>query len=47
MNSRLAPRTTRDDRFNRVPIATSECPETSGAISGPRAARSVERSTSM
>ena len=47
MNSRLAPRTTRDPRPSRVPIARSEWPEMSGATSGASAARSVDRSTSM
>ncbi len=40
-------RTTREPRARREPMAMSECPETSGATSGSRAARSVERSTSM
>ena len=47
MNSRLAPRTTRDAGLSRVPIARSECPEISGATSGSSAARSVDRSTSQ
>ena len=47
MISRFGPRTTRDPRANRVPIATSEWPEISGATSGSNAARSVDRSTSM
>ena len=34
MISRLAPRTTREPRLSRVPIARSECPEISGATSG-------------
>ncbi len=47
MNSRLGPRTTRAERLRRVPIAMSECRDTSGAMSGIRALRSVERSTSQ
>ena len=47
MTSRLAPRTTREPRPSRVPIARSECPETRGATKGANAARSVDRSTSM
>ncbi len=46
MNSRLPPRTTREDPASRVPIATSEWPESSGATSGSSAARSVDRSSS-
>ena len=42
-----APRTTRDPRASRVPMATSEWPDTSEATSGSSAFRSVERSTSM
>ncbi len=47
MNSRLAPRTTRELRASREPIARSEWPEISGATSGSSAFRSVDRSTSM
>ena len=47
MNSRFGPRTTRLDRASRLPIAMSEWPEISGATSGSRARRSVDRSTSM
>ena len=47
MNSRLGPRTTREERASREPIARSEWPESSGATSGSNAERSVERSTSM
>ena len=47
MNSRLAPRTTRESRASRVPMARSEWPVISGATSGSSAARSVERSTSQ
>ena len=47
MISRFAPRTTREVRESREPIARSECPEISGATSGSSALRSVERSTSM
>lgn len=47
MNSRFGPRTTREVRLSREPIARSEWPEISGATSGSRALRSVERSTSM
>ena len=46
MNSRLAPRTTREAGLKRVPMAMSEWPETSGAMSGASARRSVERSAS-
>ena len=42
-----SPRTTADDGASRVPIATSEWPDTSGATSGSSALRSVDRSTSM
>ena len=45
MNSRLEPRTTRLDLASRLPIATSEWPEISGATSGSRARRSVDRSS--
>ena len=44
--SRLRPRTTREPGARRVPMATSECPEISGATSGSSAASSVDRSTS-
>ena len=37
----------RDPRVSRLPIARSECPDSSGATSGSSAFRSVERSTSM
>ncbi|CAM5285789.1 hypothetical protein SGLAM104S_06814 [Streptomyces glaucescens] len=47
MNSRLAPRTTREPPASREPIARSEWPEMSGATSGSSAFRSVDRSTSM
>ncbi|CAM5628100.1 hypothetical protein SPURM210S_00863 [Streptomyces purpurascens] len=47
MNSRLGPRTTRELRASREPIARSEWPEISGATSGSSALRSVDRSTSM
>lgn len=47
MNSRFDPRTTRELRASREPIARSEWPEISGATSGSSALRSVERSTSM
>ena len=47
MNSRLTPRTTRDERDNREPIATSECPDSRGATNGISALRSVDRSTSQ
>ncbi len=46
MNSRFVPRTTRLVRVRRVPTATSEWPDSSGATSGASPARSVERSTS-
>lgn len=47
MNSRFGPRTTRELRASREPIARSEWPEISGATSGSSALRSVDRSTSM
>ncbi len=47
MNSRFGPRTTRELRASREPIARSEWPEISGATSGSSAFRSVERSTSI
>jgi hypothetical protein len=47
ISSRFGPRTTREPWASRVPIATSLCPEISGATSGSSARRSVERSTSM
>lgn len=47
MNSRFAPRTTREEGASRVPMARSEWPEINGATSGSSALRSVERSTSM
>ncbi len=47
MNSRFDPRTTRELRLSREPMARSEWPEMSGATSGSSALRSVERSTSM
>ena len=43
MTSRLAPRTTRDPWASRVPMATSLCPDTSGATRGSRASRSVRQ----
>lgn len=46
MISRFGPRTTREPRASRVPMAMSEWPEISGATSGSSAARSVDRSTS-
>ena len=47
MTSRFAPRTTRDPRASRVPMATSLWPDSSGATRGSSAFRSVDRSTSM
>ena len=47
MTSRFIPRTTREPRPSRVPIARSEWPEISGATNGSNAARSVDRSTSQ
>ena len=47
MTSRLGPRTTREERDSRVPMARSEWPLISGATSGSSAARSVDMSTSM
>ncbi|MGH3121795.1 MAG: hypothetical protein ACRDND_12330 [Streptosporangiaceae bacterium] len=47
MISRFGPRITRAPRASRVPIATSLCPDSSGATSGSNAFRSVDRSTYM
>ena len=47
MISRFGPRITRAARVSRVPMATSLCPDSSGATSGSSAFRSVDRSTSM
>ena len=47
MISRFGPRMTREPWASRVPIATSLCPDSSGATSGSSAFRSVDRSTSM
>ena len=47
MISRRGPRITRAPRASRVPIATSLCPDSSGASNGSSAFRSVDRSTSM
>src|ERR1700733_3972643 len=47
MTSRRGPRITPPPRASRVPIATSECPDSSGASNGNSAFRSVDRSTSM
>ena len=43
----LGPRTTCAPRARREPMATSRCPERSGATSGSSAGSEVERSTSM
>jgi hypothetical protein len=45
--SRLSCRRTFLRRAIRVPIATSLCPERSGATNGRKLSRFVERSTSM
>ena len=47
MNSRFIPRSTRDPLDSLLPIAMSEWPEISGAMSGISAFRSVDRSTSQ
>ena len=47
ITSRRAPRTTREPWASRLPMARSECPDISGATSGQRPSRSVDRSTSM
>ena len=47
MSSRLGPRVTRAPPDSRDPIARSLWPDMRGATSGSRAARSVDRSTSM
>ena len=44
---RRGPRTTAEPCDRRLPIARSLCPEISGATSGRKASRSVDRSTSM